>query len=330
MAVADHGRKCVLLVRMGPTAKEAPRIFNYLDYRSFLEDFFAHRKKQDPGFSLRTFARHPGLSLSSSSFISAVIKGRKNLSQNLRLRFGRAMELEPSEMEYFESLIRFNQSKSADEKSHYQAQLSRFHGSRARILNEANHRFYSRWYYSVVWHYFGLHQDRNSPARIAKAIFPPLTVPEVEEAIQALLELNLIKKLANGYAVIDRHLSTGRSFRGGEAREHNKRFIQLALDGIDRLPPEDRQYNVTSFSVSRRGAERIKERIDALRAEVRELAEADEAGGGGNGDRIYALALQLFPCSRDDGPGPVQETRPARGGSRHPAGTSSDSGNPAE
>jgi len=64
---------------------EAPRIFTYLDYRAFLEDFFAFRKSRDPEFSLRTFARLPGLALSSSSFISAVIKGRKNLSQNLRL-----------------------------------------------------------------------------------------------------------------------------------------------------------------------------------------------------------------------------------------------------
>jgi uncharacterized protein (TIGR02147 family) len=303
---------------------EAPRIFTYLDYRTFLEDFFLFRKTQDPEFSLRTFARLPGLALSSSSFISAVLKGRKNLSQGLRLRFGRAMALGPTEMEYFELLIQHNQSKSADEKAHYQAQLARFHGSRARVLQEGQARFYSRWYYAVVWHYFGLRQDHNSPARIAKSIFPPITPQQAEEAIRVLLELKLIRKLANGYAVIDRHLAAGKGLRGSAAREHHKEFVRLALDGIDAAPAKDRRFDVTSFSISARGRERVMERIDALRAEVRELAETDERGAGGS--RVYALSLQLFPCSLEDGAGSVSaEALPERHGARSGAGTSSDS-----
>ena len=107
---------------MGATIKpEPPRIFTYLDYRTYLEDYFAHRKKRDPGFSLRTFAKSPELSLASSSFISAVIKGRKNLSQHLRLRFGMALGLDKAEMEYFQCLIQFNQSRTADEMAHFHA-----------------------------------------------------------------------------------------------------------------------------------------------------------------------------------------------------------------
>ncbi len=315
---------------MGAEAEaEAPRIFGYLDYRSYLEDFFAHRKARDTEFSLRRFSRLPGLGLSSSSFISAVIKGRKNLSQSLRLRFGRAMGLERAELEYFELLIQFNQSKSADEKAHYHAQVSRFHGSRARVLNEAQQRFYAKWYYGVIWHYFGLHQDRNSPARIAKSIFPPLHAQQAEEAIRTLLELKLIKKLANGYAVTDRHLATGKAFRGASAREHNKAFLQLALENLERIPPGERQFNVTSFSISARGYQRIKERMEALRAEVREMADADD-GEGGTGERVYALALQLFPCSADEGSGARLEKKPAKTGGRAAVGTSSDSGNPVD
>src|SRR5690606_30310888 len=123
-----------------------------------------------------------------------------NLSQNLRLRFGRAMGLAHQEMDYFELLVQFNQSKSEEERVHYHKRLAGFQGSRARILGETQRRFYTRWYYSVVWHYFGLHHNQNSPAHIAKKILPPLEPHQVEEAIAVLLELNLIRKLANGYA----------------------------------------------------------------------------------------------------------------------------------
>ena len=307
-----------------PRFEEAPRIFDYLDYRAFLEAHFDHRKRQEPGFSLRVFARHPELALSSSSFLSAVLKGHKNLSQNLRLRFGRALGLMPAELEYFELLIQANQSRSADERGHYQGQLARFHGSRARVLADAQHRFYGHWYYAVVWHWFGLHPDHSNPARIAKSIHPPLQPGQVEEAIRVLLELRLIKKLANGYAVTERHLAAGTALRGAPARAHGREFLELALANLDRVPPAEREYQVVSFSISPRGRERIRERLDALRAEIRELAENE--GGGSGGDRVYALALQLFPCSGAE-PG-LAGSRPGRQGPK--PGTSSDTGNPAE
>ncbi|GEM_PF-275042 len=271
---------------------EPPRIFEYLDYREYLDCYFAFRKSQDRNFSLRTFSRLPGLALSSSSFISAVLMGRKNLRQNLRIRFGRAMDLKPGELEYFELLIQFNQSKSTEERHHYFRLLSRFHGSKARVLHEGQHRFYAHWYYGAVWNYFGIHPDRNNPALIGKSLLPPLSPHQVEDAIRVLLDLKLIKKMANGYAVTDRHLATGKAFRGSTARQHHREYLALAMESMERAPAEDRRLHVLSFSVSRPGLERMMARMDSFRAELREILAADTGE-----DRIYALALQLFPCS---------------------------------
>ena len=126
----------------------------------------------------------------------------------------------------------------------------------------------------------------------------------------------------------DRHLAAGKGLRGNAAREHHKEFMRLALDGIDAAPARDRRFDVTSFSISARGRERVMERIDALRAEVRELAETDERDAGGG--RVYALSLQLFPCSLEEGapsaPWSSGEALPERHGARSGAGTSSGSG----
>jgi len=167
-----------------------------------------------------------------------------------------------------------------------------------------------------------LRQDHASPARIAKNIFPPLKPEQVEEAIRVLLELKLIKKLANGYGVHDRHLAAGRGFGGDAARQHNREFMRLGLEQLDAGRIPEGRYHVTSFSISRRGFARIRERIDSLRAEVRELTESDEGGD----DRVYALALQLFPCSLDEG---AMEAKPSKPGARSRSGTSSDAGIPA-
>jgi uncharacterized protein (TIGR02147 family) len=298
-----------------PAEAQGPDIFQYLDYRGFLADWFSYRKTIDPDFSLRVFSRSPVLELSSSSFISAVLKGRKNLSQALRLRFGRALKLKPAELDYFDALVRANQSKSREEKAHFLAQLNRHHSPPAHTLAEEEHRYYSRWYYSVVWHYFGMRQDRNNPALIARAIHPALTAQQVEEAIRVLLELKLIKRLANGFAVTHRHLAAG-PFKGEVARRHNLAFMELARMGLESAAPDARQYNVMTFSVSARGFERLRERINAFRGELRELAGADEGE-----DRVYALALQLFPCASElEGE--------VKGKAQALQGTSSDTGNP--
>lgn len=332
--VADCGTKCVLLVRMvGRTPIQNPKIFQYLDYRIFLTDYFRWRREAEPGFSLRVFSRLPDLGLTSSSFLSAVLKGRKNLSQPLRLRIGRALRLGAAELAYFETLVQYNQSRTADERSHHFAQLSRHHPSPARTLDATMDRLFSQWYYRVVWNYFAIRQDQNSPAQIAKAIHPPITPAEVEEAVKVLLELRLIKRLANGYALADRHIAADRASAGAEALAHQREMLSLALENLDRVPPEDRRYGAMTFSISGRGMARVMERLDAFRGEVRDLVEGDEGG-----DRILALGMQLFPVARVE-PGPASGTaasRPAAATSAGAAaggahgGASCETGNPGQ
>src|SRR5690242_11825407 len=118
-----------------------PQILQYLDYRDFLRDYSAHRKTVDTGFSQRTFARDAGLPASTSSLLPAVIKGRRQLSQNLRIKFGKAMRLGEREYRYFDLLVQFNQAKGMAEKNFFFSQLAKFRSSRAQIVGETQFRF---------------------------------------------------------------------------------------------------------------------------------------------------------------------------------------------
>src|SRR5690606_22286195 len=109
----------------------------YLDYRAFLDDYCRWRRSNDPGFSQRTFAREAGLPASSSSLLPAVIKGRRNLSQNLRVKFAKALGLPERENQYFDLLVQFNQAKGMTEKNFFFLQLSKFRSSRAHVLHES-------------------------------------------------------------------------------------------------------------------------------------------------------------------------------------------------
>lgn len=267
-----------------------PVVTDYLDFRSFLQDHFRHQKQNIPGFSMRGFARNPALKISSSSFMTNLLQGKRNLTQQLRLKFSKALHLEAQEAEYFDFLVQFNQAKSLEEKNYFFSQLSKYRGSRAKLLAEHQYQFFSHWYNTVIWNYFGLARAERQPERIAKHLATDLKPEQVEESLRLLLEMGLIKKMANGYEVSDRHMVTDKVFLGPVAKSYHKDFLRLAGDALEQVPAEKRQYNVLAFSVSDKGFGAIKQRIASFVQEVREIVDRDEGM-----NQVNILNIQLFP-----------------------------------
>jgi uncharacterized protein (TIGR02147 family) len=274
-------------------SSKEPQILQYLDYRDFLRDYTAYRKSLASAFSQRSFARDAGLPPSTASLLPAVIKGRRQLSQGLRTKFVKALRLGERESRYFELLVQFNQAKGMPEKNFFFAQLSKFRSSRAQIISETQYRFFSKWYYSAVWNFFGIDQKVKHPIKIAANIYPALTLPQVEESIKLLLDLDLIKKTASGYKVTDKHIYTEKNVQAMAARQHIQELTSMALEVFEALPPEVRQYNALMFSVSKTGFKTIQDRIRSFQEELREIIDRD-----GKEDRIYTLTMQLFPNSK--------------------------------
>jgi uncharacterized protein (TIGR02147 family) len=299
-----------------PGSGAPPRILHYLDYRDFIRDHCAWRKVIEPGFSQRIFAQEADLPPTCSSLLPGVVNGRRNLSANLRIKFGKALGLSERDYRYFDLLVQFNQAKGMVEKNHFFAQLSKFRNSRARIVGEAQYRYYTKWHHSAVWTYFTFDQKQRHPGIIGARLFPAATPAQVEESIRLLLTLGLIKKTASGYAATDKHLYTEKDLKAMATRQHLHDLAGLAMGALDSVPPDRRQFNALMFSVSEAGFRAVKDRIGSFQEELREIVDRDSGE-----DRIYTLTLQLFPNSQSEaGPGlgmPVAKaagrTAPGRG-----------------
>jgi uncharacterized protein (TIGR02147 family) len=282
-----------------PKTSKPPRILQYLDYRDFIRDHCDYRKTIDPGFSQRAFAREAELPPTCSSLLPSVIKGRRNLSPNLRIKFAKALGLSERDFRYFDLLVQFNQAKGMIEKNHFFDLLTKFRSSRARIVGEGQYRYYSKWYHSAVWTYFSIDQKQRHPAIIASRIFPAITATQAEESIRLLLSLGLIQKTASGYATTDKHLYTEKDLKAMATRQHLHEMTDTAMSVLESVPPERRQYNALMFSVSEAGFQAVKDRIRSFQEELREIVDHDKQE-----DRIYSLTMQLFPNSQsEEGPG---------------------------
>ncbi len=268
------------------------KVVDYLDYRAFLSDWVAQRKKASRAFSLRSFSEKLGLG--STSFLSAVIKGKKSLGDDTRLRLALALGLDSEESSYFELLVQFNQTKDMAAKNVLFSRMRKFRGSRARIAGEGLYRFYGRWYYALVWNYLSLRHDVKDPGLIAQALDPALTPGQVAEAIGVLLDLGLVRKLANGYEPSDRHWTTEPQVDALAVRNHVQDLLALAATRLSEVPAERRQYNTLMFQVSESGFATIRDRMRQFQEELRDILDRDQ-----NEDRIYTLCMSLFPLTKD-------------------------------
>ena len=266
-------------------------LLDYLDYRTFLLHWMEAQKDLRRGFSLRNFAKR--LDLASPSFFSAVLKGKKNIGDELRLKLASALNLQGPEEAYFHWLVQFNQAKDMEGKNYCFRQLQKFRGSRARLVGDGQYRFYEKWYFAAVWNYFGLRKVKADPNLVAEALIPRITPSQAEEAIATLLELKLLRKVANGYETCETHLTTEPEVASLAVKNHILDLNRIAGELLDQVPATERQYNTLMFQASRQGFETIKDRIRQFQEELRDILDHDK-----NEDRVYTLSMSLFPHTK--------------------------------
>jgi uncharacterized protein (TIGR02147 family) len=98
-----------------------PIIFNYTDYRLFLQDFYKAMKASTSYFSFRYFASRAGLS--SGSFLKLVMEGKRNLSEKTMQQFAHGLGMKGDEEEYFKTMVKMNQASVDSDKHHYFREL---------------------------------------------------------------------------------------------------------------------------------------------------------------------------------------------------------------
>lgn len=275
------------------TQFQPPSVFDYLEYRRYLADYFTSRRITDENFSLRAFALKAGMPLSNSSFFSKVIAGKRNLSQDLRFKLAKALKLAPSEIKYFELLVQFDQSKEGEGKRHLYAELAKYGKSKARIIDKEGFDYYSKWQNSIVRAFFGINQKENNAAAIGRRVFPQIPAKDVEAAIGLLLSLGLISKTANGYALREPNIAAERENKDFVGKLRILEMLRLAQEVFNHVPPASREYSAMTVYISEKGYQAIKDKIRVFREELKSLVDADR-----DEDRIYTLGMQLFPNSR--------------------------------
>lgn len=273
---------------------DAPDIFEYYDYRKYLQDLVSFERKRTPVFSNRYIVQKAGFK--SPTALKHVIDGKRNLSLESANRFAAALKIEGIRRHYFLTLVLFNQTVSLEEREKYLNELLELRRTdNPSRLNEEQYDVFGKWYHLAIKELIELPDYKNSSKWIGRVLSPQITANEAADSINLLKRVGLIEKENGTYHPVNKVLITDERVRSVKVIEYHRQMIQLGADSITRFRPEDREVSGTTIRVNKDEFRSVVTMVRELRRKLLALAAKST-----DGDQIYQLNFQLFPLVNTD------------------------------
>jgi uncharacterized protein (TIGR02147 family) len=268
------------------------KIYDYLDYRQFLKDYYLHFKEHDKKFSQRYFTLKLGVK--SSGFLSEIINGKRNLSQKNILQWFKILGFDKDQSNYFEYLVHFNQTRSLIEKDYWLQKMMECKRVNLKLINKDIYEYFSKWYYTAIREMLFFHKETVDPKKIAARLNPPIKAEEAKTAFALLERLKMIeKRYDNSFVQKDPIISTGNQVNSVEVANFQIQTIELAKIAVETVPSDKRDVSTLTISISGAGFKKIAEVLQKTRKEILKVAQNDA-----NEDRVYQVNIQLFPLTK--------------------------------
>jgi uncharacterized protein (TIGR02147 family) len=270
------------------------KIYNYLDYRLYLKDYYSYKKEHFHDFSYRYFSEQVGVK--APNFLQWLIEGKRNLAVKTIPRVARALQFDSEEEKYFFTLVCFNQAGTIAAKTAFFENLVEIHKPiKSRELSRTQYEHYNHWYNEALREL--LKYTRFSPSeryayrKLGKKVCPAISESQVRKAIQQMLDLGLVHEDKTGVVKqTDNFITTGDEANSFFIQKFHETMITLARESMDRFPSEFRDISSVTMSISGPCFALIKKEVQQLRKRVMELVKLDS-----NPDSVYQLNFQLFP-----------------------------------
>lgn len=271
-------------------------IFDFLDYRVFLKAVYQERKEKYRFFSHRWFLKQAGIT--NSGFLKLIMDGKRSLTPDMTIRFGRALALSSHELDYFTNLVVFNQAKTSGEKEKAYRELKTISSKvRRKIIGADLFDYYEHWYVPVIRELVCLHDFKDDFRAMAGTISPAIKPGEARRAVQFLLAKKMLLRREDGtYEQSDPFIDTSDEVASIVVRNFNRKMIALAGEALDRYPRNERYARGFTLGISLKTYDAILAEMKNFNDRVAQLVVDDTTA-----DKVYQLNLQLFPLASRPG-----------------------------
>jgi uncharacterized protein (TIGR02147 family) len=269
-------------------------VFEYLDYRTYLKDFYDERKSLHGYFSYRYFGNKVGI---DPSYLLKILLKSRHLSENSIERVCAFCGLAGTEAEYFQTLVQFVKAKTQSESKLQFEKLLSIRYVKSHRLIEEQYEYFRTWYHPVVRSVLEYFDFKGDFALLGRQLSPQISAKEARASVELLEKLKLIEQDETGrYRLTDTAVTTGEEWRSAAIAAFQEQTIRLSQESIDRHDRSLRDVSTVTMNINAADFEEIRERITEFRRMI--ISFVNDASGP---DRTYQLNIQFFPLTNVKG-----------------------------
>ena len=266
----------------------------FLDYRRFLEHYCQEQARAPQGFSLRGFARLAGIG--STSHLKSVLDGKLGLTTAMIAKVCAAMGMDARDTKYFSHLAGFNQARTAREKQdHYAVLRALGNPVPEEQIRGRGCDYFEKWQTPIIREIVTLRDFGDDWTALGEAVHPSISPLDARIAVETLLELGLIEKLADGrYRQTKKGLVADASRTSMSVRAFHGHMLEHAKRALHELGRDERNQSSLIIGLSPTAYGSVVEEIRAFKDRVKAIVHGDA-----DSSRVYQFSLDLFPVSRE-------------------------------
>lgn len=265
-------------------------IYDYLDYRAFLKDFYEKQKASHGFFSYRYFGSKVGI---DPSYLLKIVLKSRHLSEKSIGNMCTFCGFSTNEAEYFHSLVHFAKAHTQRESKVLFEKLIATRYVKSHQLVQQQYEYFRAWYHPVVRSVLEYFDFKDDFALLGKQLSPPITAKEARQSVELLEKLRLLHRDQEGrYRLTEAAVTTGEEWRSVAIAAFQEQTMRLSQEASDRHERALRDVSTVTMNINAADFEVIRERITEFRRSL--ISFVNESS---NSDRTYQLNIQLFPLT---------------------------------
>ncbi len=247
------------------------------NYHNFIKNEYEARKKNNPNFSLRAYARWLGI---SPAQVSQLISGKRKLSKKMAIQIADRFGLSPREkIELLEALT----PELIEEKEELRSEKTK------TLLQEDKFSLIADWPHYSILSLSETSKAKADPRWIAQRL--GIDVTTARESFERLVRLGIIEMKGKSYQQSEKPLTTSKDIASRAIQRHHKQNLNLAQQKLECVSLKAREFSSITMAVNPQKIKQAKILINEFKRKLCSLLEE------GDKKEVYTLSIQLFPNS---------------------------------
>ncbi|MBL7669709.1 MAG: DUF4423 domain-containing protein [Bdellovibrionaceae bacterium] len=278
-------------------------ILVYSDYRRFLRDHAKWKRRENARWSIGVWART--LKLGATTSLTMVLNGQRNPGPSITNRLIEYFNFKAQEREYFLDLVEIAKVRQAGPTDDHLRSLLASDLKKLRLENQSKKLNQSKlvdqrtflkissWRCYVIRQMTLLENVFHDPASIAASMIFSTSPAEIEEAINSLLKVGLLRKSKEGrLRRVSKFVKTENDVADEGLKRFHEEMIGHALKAVRKIDVKEREITGLTLAIKR---SQIGEAKELIRRFVREF---EKLGGQNGADQVSQLNVQFFPITK--------------------------------